>query len=153
MEYISKESIVVLKSDFQDSYQLLWNENSSSKRVTITKVYVHPGKTNNRHSHDTSEQIWVALSGTGVLLLENEKTKVFQKAMSFDLQKEKFTASPIKPIMNLSIFPSPLPALIFDMPMNLRKIFNFHFPFFTSKNGRKISPVFFYYTTSQVLSR
>ena len=79
MEYISKESIVVLKSDFQDSYQLLWNENSSWKRVTITKIYVHPGKTNNRHSHDTSEQIWVALSGTGVLLLENEKTKVFSE--------------------------------------------------------------------------
>lgn len=77
MEYINKESIVVLKSDFQDSHQLLWNENSSSKRVTITKVYVHPGKTNGRRSHDTSEQIWVALSGTGILLLENEKTKVF----------------------------------------------------------------------------
>lgn len=79
MDFIKKESIVVLKSDFQDSHQLLWNENSSSERVTITKVFVHPGKTNSRHTHDTSEQIWVALSGTGLLLLENEKTKVFSQ--------------------------------------------------------------------------
>lgn len=79
MEFISKESIKVLKSDFQDSYQLLWNENSSSEAVTITKVYVHPGKTNYRHIHEQSEQIWIALSGSGVLLLSDNQTKGIQE--------------------------------------------------------------------------
>lgn len=57
MEFISKEGIKVLKSDFQDSHQLLWDENSSSQRVTITKVFVHPGKVNGGHQHPHSEQI------------------------------------------------------------------------------------------------
>lgn len=56
MEFIDKDSIAVLKSDFQESHQLLWGENSTSERITITKVFVYPGKTNFRHSHEHSEQ-------------------------------------------------------------------------------------------------
>lgn len=78
MEFIPKNQIKVLKSDFQDSHQLLWDENSQSKRVTITKVFVRPGKVNGRHKHDHSEQIWVALSGTGTLLLDDDKTMPFE---------------------------------------------------------------------------
>ena len=79
MEFIKKDEITVLKSDFQDSHQLLWNENSESERVTITKVHVYPGKTNARHTHDASEQIWVALFGTATLLLANDETKEFNE--------------------------------------------------------------------------
>ena len=79
MEFIKKEAITVLKSDFQDSHQLLWNENSGSERVTITKVHVYPGKTNHRHSHDNSEQIWIALHGKGTLLLAEGQTKEFSE--------------------------------------------------------------------------
>jgi len=79
MEFIKKEDIAVLKSDYQDSYQLLWNENSESERVTITKVHVYPGKTSVKHSHEGSEQIWVALSGTGTLLLDGDKTMEFKE--------------------------------------------------------------------------
>lgn len=79
MDFISKDSIEVLSSDFQDSHQLLWNENSSSERITITKVYVHPGKTNSRHIHETSEQIWIAIHGIATLLLANDETKEFSE--------------------------------------------------------------------------
>lgn len=77
MDFISKRDITILKSDFQDSHQLIWNENSSSERITITKVYVKPGKTNGRHKHEHSEQIWIAIKGTGTLLLDNDETKEF----------------------------------------------------------------------------
>jgi len=77
MEFIGKDSIKKLTSDFQESYQLLWGENSSSERVTITKVYVYPGKTNERHIHQSSEQIWIALKGKATLLLADNQTKEF----------------------------------------------------------------------------
>lgn len=77
MEFIEKDSIKVLKADFQDSHQLLWDENSTSRRMTITKVFVHPGKTNGRHTHGESEQVWVALHGTATLLLAQGETKTF----------------------------------------------------------------------------
>lgn len=77
MDFINKKDITILKSDFQDSHQLLWNENSSSERITITKVYVKPGKTNGRHRHEHSEQIWIAIKGIGTLLLDNDETKEF----------------------------------------------------------------------------
>jgi len=75
MEFITKDSIVALDSDFQVSHQLLWGENSSSERITITKVHVYPGKINKRHKHETSEQIWIALEGKGLLLLADNETK------------------------------------------------------------------------------
>ncbi len=78
MEFIPKDKIKVLKADFQDSHQLLWGENSNSQRITITKVFVHPGKVNGRHQHPHSEQIWVALSGKGTLLLDGDKTMSFE---------------------------------------------------------------------------
>lgn len=79
MEFIPKDSITVLRSDFQDSCQLLWNENSSSERITITKVFVHPGKTNSRHAHEHSEQIWIALEGEAELLLADNETRLFRE--------------------------------------------------------------------------
>lgn len=76
MDFIRKEDIVALEGDSQISYQLLWNENSSSERVTITKVHVQPGRTNQRHIHEHSEQIWIALEGEGTLLLKDDETKI-----------------------------------------------------------------------------
>ena len=77
MDFIPKASITALTSESQVSHQLLWNENSASERITITKVHVFPGKSNARHKHDTSEQIWIALKGRGRLLLEDGETKEF----------------------------------------------------------------------------
>ena len=52
------------------SRQLLFPENSSSVRLTITRVTVRPGARNPPHRHATSEQVWIALRGTGQLLLD-----------------------------------------------------------------------------------
>jgi quercetin dioxygenase-like cupin family protein len=79
MDFICKQDIVALDSDFQVSYQLLWNENSASERMTITKVHVYPEKTNQRHQHESSEQVWIALKGKGVLLLANDETREFSE--------------------------------------------------------------------------
>jgi len=59
------------------SHQLLFPENSASTRVTITKVVVDPGAVNTRHRHATSEQVWIALRGAGILLLANDATAPF----------------------------------------------------------------------------
>ena len=56
---------------------MLFPENSSSRRVTITRVTVEPGAVNPPHRHPASEQIWVALEGNGILLLDHERTEPF----------------------------------------------------------------------------
>src|SRR5205809_866576 len=69
MEFIPGSEIKAFSNSGVESQQLLFPENSSSTRVTITKVTVPPGAVSGRHRHETSEQIWVALSGAGTLLL------------------------------------------------------------------------------------
>lgn len=59
------------------SRQLLFPENSRSARVTITRVSVQPGARNPPHRHPTSEQVWVALRGSGRLLLEKDEVLAF----------------------------------------------------------------------------
>ena len=77
MELIRSASVETLSNSGVESRQLLFPENSSSTRVTITQVTVPPGTRNPPHRHKTSEQIWVALHGEGTLLLENERTESF----------------------------------------------------------------------------
>jgi len=59
------------------SEQLLFPENSRSQRVTITRVTVAPGAKNPPHAHAASEQVWVALRGSGRLLLGGAATAPF----------------------------------------------------------------------------
>jgi len=59
------------------SRQLLFPENSSSVRLTITRVTVKPGARNPAHRHPTSEQVWIALSGTGQLYPEDGAKESF----------------------------------------------------------------------------
>lgn len=79
MEFIKKSEIKTLSNPGVDSMQLLNPENSRSERVTITKVTVQPGAEQPRHKHDTSEQIWVCVRGSGVLLLSDDKEKLFSE--------------------------------------------------------------------------
>jgi quercetin dioxygenase-like cupin family protein len=51
------------------SVQLLSPASSPSSRVTITRVTVEPGASQERHTHASSEQSWIALSGSATLLL------------------------------------------------------------------------------------
>jgi quercetin dioxygenase-like cupin family protein len=71
MELIQAGDIPVLTNSGITSRQLLFPENSRSERVTITHVTVPPGAKNPPHRHMTSEQIWVAIRGSGRLLLED----------------------------------------------------------------------------------
>ena len=79
MELIKKSEIKVLSTPGVKSFQLLNPENSKSERITITKVFVQPNNEQPRHKHDTSEQIWIAVSGKGVLLLADGKEEIFEQ--------------------------------------------------------------------------
>lgn len=77
MEIIRAAQCTVLRKSGLTSRQLLFPENSNSERVTITRVTVAPGAKNAPHRHEESEQIWVALRGSGHLLLEGGTTMPF----------------------------------------------------------------------------
>lgn len=78
MEFISKEKIVELSNPGVVSRQLLYPDNSSSERITITEVHLEVGASQPRHSHNASEQIWYATKGTGKLLLADDQIKEFK---------------------------------------------------------------------------
>ena len=77
MEIVRRNQVTAFASEGMTSEQLLFPENSQSRRVTITRVTVAPGARNKRHAHAASEQIWVALRGSGTLLLEGAATAPF----------------------------------------------------------------------------
>ena len=77
MEIIRRTETVSLANNGVTSEQLLFPENSQSQRVTITRVTIAPGAKNPLHAHATSEQVWVALRGSGILLLEGATTAPF----------------------------------------------------------------------------
>ena len=77
MEIIHRAEIESLSNGGITSEQLLFPENSKSQRVTITRVTVAPGAKSPRHTHAASEQVWVALRGSGLLLLEGTTTAPF----------------------------------------------------------------------------
>ena len=77
MELIRAGESAVLSNSGVTSRQLLFPENSKSERVTITRVNVAQGARNPPHRHASSEQVWIALRGTGRLLLENDQSVPF----------------------------------------------------------------------------
>jgi len=79
VEIIRAGESVPLSNGGVTSQQLLFPENSRSERVTITRVTVAPGARNPPHRHASSEQIWVALRGSGQLLLENGQSVPFSQ--------------------------------------------------------------------------
>ena len=77
MEFINSENIKELSNPGVVSRQLINPENSESERVTITEVHLEVGAIQPRHKHDSSEQIWYAIQGTGKLLLADDKEMIF----------------------------------------------------------------------------
>ncbi len=69
MEFIKQNEVPILRKPGVESHQLVSPLNSKSKNVTITKVVVQPGGSQTLHKHESSEQIWIAISGTAELLL------------------------------------------------------------------------------------
>lgn len=78
MEFIKSTDIKSLVNPGVVSRQLLNPDNSASTRVTITEVHLESGASQPRHTHETSEQIWYAIKGSGKLLLENNTEKTFE---------------------------------------------------------------------------
>lgn len=77
MELIRRTEVASFTKGGVTSEQLLFPENSASRRVTITRVTVAPGAKNPQHVHAASEQVWVALRGNGLLLLGDAVTAPF----------------------------------------------------------------------------
>ena len=77
MELIRASDIQVFSNSGIESRQLLFPENSSSQRVTITQVSVPTGGKNPAHRHNASEQVWIALQGSGNLILEDGEVAEF----------------------------------------------------------------------------
>jgi quercetin dioxygenase-like cupin family protein len=77
MEHLKPQQFVTLANPGVTSTQIISPHNSQSSRVTMTRVSVAPGAIQPRHAHASSEQIWYAQSGSGVLLLANGRTMPF----------------------------------------------------------------------------
>ena len=77
MELIRAAQIREFSNSGVTSRQLLFPENSSSTRLTITRVTVEPGASNPPHRHPASEQVWVALRGHGKLHLDAGRVEPF----------------------------------------------------------------------------
>ena len=70
MEIIRRTEVASFANGGVTSEQLLFPENSKSQRVTVTRVTIAPGARNPPHVHAASEQVWLALRGSGLLLLD-----------------------------------------------------------------------------------
>jgi quercetin dioxygenase-like cupin family protein len=77
VELIRAAEVSQFENSRVTSRQLLFPENSRSKRITITHVTIKPGAKNPPHRHPASEQVWVALYGEGRLLVEEGKVVPF----------------------------------------------------------------------------
>lgn len=77
MDLIKAEEMEVLLNPGVRSVQLLNPRNSGTTRVTLTWVTVEPGGKNPRHSHADQEQTWIAVKGTGELLLADGRAQPF----------------------------------------------------------------------------
>ncbi len=77
MEFLTAANFKELSNPGVVSLQLLSPHNSLSTRITITRVTVEPGSVQPRHAHENSEQAWIALSGVGTLLLEDDRRRAF----------------------------------------------------------------------------
>ena len=79
MELIRAAAIVAFSKSGITSRQLLFPENSRSERITVTRVTVDPGAKNLPHRHAASEQVWIALRGSGELLLDRGERLSFSE--------------------------------------------------------------------------
>lgn len=75
MEFLTENEFKALSNPGVVSLQLLSPHNSLSSRVTITRVTMAPGAIQKPHQHASSEQIWIAVSGQGMLLLAHDERK------------------------------------------------------------------------------
>ena len=117
MEFIAARDIKVFSNSGVESQQLLFPENSSSARVTITRVTVPPGARSPVHRHETSEQVWVALAGEATLLLGEGQTRPIR-----DGDVVRFADGDLHGIENKSALPFVYMAVT-SPPINFRQAY------------------------------
>ena len=71
IQRLNNKDFGVLKNPGVTSTQIVWGKNSPEARVTITRVTIEPGATQERHTHEAAEQIWLVEQGNGELLISN----------------------------------------------------------------------------------
>ncbi|MEK7438979.1 MAG: cupin domain-containing protein [Pseudomonadota bacterium] len=111
MEFFTEAQFRSLSNPGVASVQLLSPHNSTSSRLTITRVTVQPGAGQARHSHPASEQIWVAISGSGTLLLADGATRRFsagEVARFADGDVHGFENSGAEPFVYMSMTTPPI---------------------------------------------
>lgn len=111
MEFLTAEHFKSLSNPGVESVQLLSPHNSTSTRVTITRVTVAPGAEQGRHSHGSSEQIWIAVSGVGTLLLADGASSEFgegQVVRFCDGDIHGFRNTSSQPFVYLSVTAPPI---------------------------------------------
>lgn len=111
MEFLTEDRFVRLANPGVVSEQMVSPHNSSSARVTITRVTMEPGASQPHHKHDTSEQIWVALAGAGQLLLADGVTMAFaagEVARFVDGDIHGFKNTGTKPFVYMSVTSPPV---------------------------------------------
>jgi len=100
MDIIRCDDMEIFANPGFTSRQLLYPGNSESARVTITRVTLEPGAINARHSHCGAEQIWIALSGSGELLLADEAAIPFAEG-----DVARFAAGDVHGLRNSGVSP------------------------------------------------
>jgi mannose-6-phosphate isomerase-like protein (cupin superfamily) len=111
MEFLTELDFVRLANPGVVSEQLLSPHNSTSTRVTITRVTVQPGASQPRHVHDSSEQVWIALQGAGVLKLAQKETRPFQAgqvARFSDGSVHGFKNTGVEPFVYIAVTAPPI---------------------------------------------
>ena len=76
-EFFSTGEFEVLVNPGVESVQLISMARSPDAKATLTRVSVQPGAVQPRHAHEASEQTWVALAGSGHLLLGDGERRAF----------------------------------------------------------------------------
>ena len=78
MQIFSDSDFTVRVRDGIVSRYLLTSGNAPASRATITQISVPSNASQDRHLHERSEQIWVALEGCGNLLLADGGTRLLK---------------------------------------------------------------------------
>ena len=117
MEFIPGSKIKAFSNSGVESQQLLFPENSSSSRVTITRVTIAPGAGSPRHRHETSEQVLVALSGSGTLLLGGGESRPIEAG-----DVVRFADGDIHGVENTGAFPF-IYLAVTSPPINFRQAY------------------------------
>jgi quercetin dioxygenase-like cupin family protein len=111
LELLSIEDFKRLSNPGVISEQILSPHNSSSARITMTRVTVQPGATQPRHSHASSEQVWLAMAGAGMLLLANDEEREFSVGQLVRFSEDEvhgFRNTGAVPFVYLSVTSPPL---------------------------------------------